>query len=272
VILYSDAKINIGLHILRKRGDGFHDISTLMVPVPFRDIIEINVADGHERNFSMEQSGLPVPGPKEDNLCYRSWELFCRAAGKINVRIHLHKRIPPGAGLGGGSSNGTAILKGLNVLSGNKLNRKDLLYLAAQLGSDCSLFVDNKPAFAEGRGEILSDAAVDLDGIYVILLHPGVKISTAWAYQNISPDNNREKLRNLLSSPSDTWKTNIFNDFEPVAFSAYPEIASLKAELYLAGAFFTSMSGSGSTVYGLFWEKPELGMELRKQLIWEGSI
>jgi 4-diphosphocytidyl-2-C-methyl-D-erythritol kinase len=272
VILYSDAKINIGLHILKKRGDGFHDISTLMAPVPFRDIIEITIADGNERNFSMEQSGLPVPGRQEDNLCYRSWELFCRAAGKINVRIHLHKRIPPGAGLGGGSSNGTAVLKGLNMLSGNKLNRNDLLYLAAQLGSDCSLFVDNKPAFAEGRGEILSDASIDLDGIYVTLLHPGVEISTAWAYQNITPGNKRRKLKKLLSSPPDTWKTNIFNDFEPVVFGTYPEIASLKAELYLAGAFFASMSGSGSAVYGLFRKKPELGIELRKQLIWEGSI
>lgn len=272
MILFSDAKINIGLHILKKRNDGFHDISTLMVPVPFRDIIEIKIAGRNDRDFSMEQSGFTVPGRPEDNLCYRSWELFCRAAGKINVRIHLHKRIPIGAGLGGGSSNGTAVLKGLNMLSGNKLNRNDLLHLAGQLGSDCSLFVENKPAFAGGRGEILSDASVDLRGIYIALLHPGVAINTAWAYQNAVPDNKREKLRNLLSAPPDIWKTTIVNDFEPVVFKTYPEVASLKAELYLSGAFFTCLSGSGSTVYGLFREKPGLGTKLRKYLLWEGRF
>jgi 4-diphosphocytidyl-2-C-methyl-D-erythritol kinase len=272
VILFSDAKINIGLQVRNKRDDGFHDISTLMVPVPLRDIIEINSSEKNDKDFSMGQSGITVPGQQEDHLCFRSWKLFCKAAGKIKVQIHLHKRIPIGAGLGGGSSNAVAVLKGLNTLSGNALAKADLLHLAGQLGSDCSLFVDNKPAFAGGRGDILSESKVDLKGIYMILLHPGLAINTAWAYKNITPDKKRENLKNLLSAPSDTWKTTVTNDFEPVVFEVYPEVASLKAELYLAGAFFTSMSGSGSTVFGLFKEKPELSRELKKHLLWEGQL
>lgn len=272
MILFSNAKINIGLHILRKRDDGFHDIATLMVPVPFNDIIEINLAKPKGKGFSMNQTGITVPGNIEENLCYKSWELFCKERGMTHVQLHLHKRIPLGAGLGGGSSNAIAVLKGLNDLTGNKLNNNDLHQLAVQLGSDCSLFVENKPALAEGRGEILTDMPVSLKGLHLVLLNPGIPVNTAWAYSNITPNEERESLQRLLSEPMHQWKTNVTNDFENTVFKAHPEVAGLKAELYMAGAIFTSMSGSGSTVYGLFPEQPELNAELGKQLLWQGKL
>jgi 4-diphosphocytidyl-2-C-methyl-D-erythritol kinase len=272
VIIFSNAKINIGLHILRKRDDGFHDISTLMVPVPFNDIIEINLTEPKGNGFSMNQSGITVPGNIEDNLCYRSWELFCRERGMTHVQVHLHKRIPLGAGLGGGSSNAVAILKGLNSLTGNKLKNNDLHNLASQLGSDCNLFVENKPALAAGRGEILSDMPVSLKGLHLVLLNPGIPVNTAWAYSNSSPNEKREPLQSILSKPMHLWKTTVINDFEVTVFEAHPEVAGLKAELYMAGAIFTSMSGSGSTVYGLFTEQPVLNAELEKQLLWQGKL
>jgi 4-diphosphocytidyl-2-C-methyl-D-erythritol kinase len=272
VIIFSNAKINIGLHILRKRDDGFHDISTLMVPVPFNDIIEINPAKPTGSGFSMNQSGTTVPGNIEDNLCYKSWELFCRERGMTHVQVHLHKRIPLGAGLGGGSSNAVAVLKGLNNLTGNKLKNNDLHNLAIELGSDCNLFVENKPALAEGRGEILTDMPVSLKGLHLVLLNPGLTVNTAWAYSNISPNENREPLQKLLSKPIHQWKTSVINDFENTVFKAHPEVAGLKAELYMAGAIYTSMSGSGSTVYGFFTEKPELNPEIEKYLLWQGPL
>lgn len=272
VIIFSNAKINIGLRILRKRDDGFHDISTLMVPVPFNDIIEINPAKPTGSGFSMNQSGITVPGNIEDNLCYKSWELFCREMGMTHVQVHLHKRIPLGAGLGGGSSNAVAILKGLNNLTGNKLKNNDLHNLAVRLGSDCSLFVENKPALAEGRGEILTDLTLSLKGLHLVLLNPGLTVNTAWAYSNITPNENREPLQRHLLKPMHQWKTTVTNDFENTVFKAHPEVAGLKAELYMAGAIFTSMSGSGSTVYGLFTEQPELNPELEKHLLWQGPL
>ncbi|MEX0982157.1 MAG: 4-(cytidine 5'-diphospho)-2-C-methyl-D-erythritol kinase [Bacteroidales bacterium] len=272
MILFSNAKINIGLLILGKRADGFHDISTALIPIPLNDIIELNLADKSEEEFSMEQSGIIIPGKLEDNLCYKSWNLFSKAAGEIKVKMHLHKCIPVGAGLGGGSSNAVAVLIGLNKLTGNKLSRHDIHHIATQLGSDCTFFIENKPALAEGRGEILSNSPVSLEGFHMLLLNPGISINTAWAYKKVNPNKKREPLHTLLSKPIQTWKTTVSNDFESIVFKAYPEVASLKAELYMAGAIFTSMSGSGSTVYGLFEEEPDLDPGLKKHLLWQGRL
>ncbi len=243
-----------------------------MVPIPLRDIIELNMADKTEDDFSLEQSGIIIPGKSDDNLCYKSWKLFCETAGEIKVKMHLHKRIPVGAGLGGGSSNAVAVLIGLNELTGNKLTSNYIHHLANQLGSDCAFFVKNRPVLAEGRGEILSNSPVSLEGYYLVLLNPGIAVNTAWAYQKVTSKNNREPLHSLLSKPMQMWKTTVSNDFESIVFEAYTDVASLKAELYMAGAIFTSMSGSGSTVYGIFKEKPKLNPELKKNLLWQGRL
>jgi 4-diphosphocytidyl-2-C-methyl-D-erythritol kinase len=270
VILFSPAKINLGLHILKKRGDGFHDISTLMYPIPFRDILEINPSA--EKGFTMTHSGIPVPGNTKDNLCYRAWELFCSKHRIIPVSLHLHKRIPPGAGLGGGSSNAATMLRGLNTLCGEPFSIKEMEEMAAALGSDCSLFIRNAPALAEGRGEILKATPVKLQGKYLILLYPELHIDTASAYRDAEPFADRPPLDVLLDSPAETWQQQVRNDFEKTVFRKYPEIGELKSELSAAGAFFASMSGSGSAVFGLFHTRPLPGSIPFKYITWEGYL
>ncbi len=272
VIYFSPAKINVGLQILRKRDDGFHELSTLMYPLPFRDIIEINLNTDSETAFTMTESGIPVPGSRDEHLCYKAWKLFCEAQGNTPVRIHLHKRIPLGAGLGGGSSNAATVLKGLNTIKGAPYSDHELEELAAHLGSDCSLFIKNKPVLAEGRGEILKETPVQLSGFYLVLLYPGIHINSAAAYREITPNEKRLPLPALLEFPVESWKEQVTNDFEQTVFKKFPEIGELKSELYTAGAVYASMSGSGSAVYGLFRSKPGPGSIPFKFITWEGTI
>ena len=270
MIIFSPAKINIGLQILRKRGDGFHDIATLMYLIPFADIIEIQ--NDQETGFSFSQSGIMVPGELKSNLCYKAWQLFSNECGEMSIKVHLHKLIPMGAGLGGGSSNGAAILKGLNSLANYPLDTYQLHSLASQLGSDCSLFIREKSSIAEGRGEILKNSPIDLSGLYLVLLNPNIEVNTTWAYKHIVPDDSRDELVKALTHPIEQWKEIITNDFEQSIFKTYPKIAKLKKELYNSGAIYASMSGSGASVYGIFREKPSLPSALAKQQIWSGRI
>ncbi len=272
VIYFSPAKINVGLQILGKRNDGFHELSTLMYPLPFRDIIEINPGTDAETAFTMTASGIPVPGSRDEHLCYKAWKLFCEAQGNTPVRIHLHKRIPLGAGLGGGSSNAATVLKGLNTIKGAPYSDHELEELAAHLGSDCSLFIKNQPALAGGRGEILEETNIRLPGYYLVLLYPGIHINTAAAYREVTPNENRPSLPTLLEFPVESWKEQVTNDFEQTVFKKYPEVGELKSELYTAGAVYASMSGSGSAVYGLFRSKPVPGSIPFNFITWEGYI
>lgn len=272
MILFSPAKINLGLQILKKRSDGFHEISTLMFPLPFRDLLEINPGKPGGKNFSMTQSGIMVPGDIRDNLCFRAWKLFCNEQGETPVQLHLHKRIPMGAGLGGGSSNAATVLKGLNTLRGDPYAIAELEDLAATLGSDCSLFIKNEPALAEGRGEVLKRTQVQLPGNYMVVMYPELHVDTAAAYRETVPDADRPPLHTLLESPMETWKELVKNDFEKTVFRKYPEIADLKSELYSSGAVYASMSGSGSSVFGLFRDKPEPGVVPLNYIAWEGYV
>lgn len=272
MIQFSPAKINIGLHILSKREDGYHDISTLFYPVPFHDLLEIKTQMQKGKDFSMSSSGLTIPGSPGQNLCYLAWDLFCRQHSKMALRVHLHKRIPPGAGLGGGSSNGAMILTGLNSLSGNPFELHQLKNMALQLGSDCPFFIEGKPSLAGGRGELLSDFHVDLKGLFLVLLHPGIHVNTAWAYSKCTPGNKRPGLPQLLSEPVGQWRNTVINDFEGPVFMKYPEIKNLKHLLYRKGALYASMSGSGSTVFGLFRDIPLLEKRDRQMVVWQGFL
>jgi 4-diphosphocytidyl-2-C-methyl-D-erythritol kinase len=272
VILFSPAKINLGLQILRKRNDGFHDLSTLMYPLPFRDILEINPSTGSEAGFSMTRTGIPIPGETDENLCYRAWKLFCREHSDTPVRLHLHKRIPLGAGLGGGSSNAATVLKGLNTLKGDPFSVHELEEMAAVLGSDCSLFIKNKPALAAGRGEVLRETPVRLSGLYLVLLYPELHIDTATAYRNVIPDADRPPLHSLLELPLESWQEQVINDFEQPVFSKFPEIGELKSALSASGAVYASMSGSGSAVFGLFRDKPGPDVIPMQYIAWEGYL
>ncbi|HKK62952.1 MAG TPA: 4-(cytidine 5'-diphospho)-2-C-methyl-D-erythritol kinase [Bacteroidales bacterium] len=270
MIFYSPAKINIGLHVLKKRDDGFHDISTFMLPIPFYDIIEIT--ENPSESFSLSTTGIDIQVSRNENLVTKSYKIFPWKNKSHNIHIHLHKQIPPGSGLGGGSSNAATILKALNAFSESKMNDENLKSLASSLGSDCSLFIKNKPCIAKGKGEILTPLDLKLERYFLVLLNPGINVSTADAYRSVIPVSERTPLEQLLRQPIEKWKGVIKNDFETGIFNTFPEIKALKEALYKSGAIYASMSGSGSSVYGIFKNKPSLSKKLKSNLIWEGVI
>jgi len=248
MITYPISKINIGLQITGKRTDGFHNLETIFYPVQLRDALEVVAADYQE----FQMSGLDVEGDPNRNLVVQAYELLKADYQIPPVRIHLHKNIPTGAGLGGGSSDAASMLMLLNDLFRLKISREKLLKYAFLLGSDCPFFIHGKPVFATGRGEIMEDVTVNLPEYYLILVKPPIHISTAEAYQNVVPHGSRLSLKGLIGFPVFKWKGNILNQFERYVFGKYPEVAHIKQVLYEQGASFALMSGSGSCVYGLF--------------------
>ena len=253
MIIFPNAKINLGLHILRKRTDGYHDIQTCMYPIPLKEALEIIPADV----FSFSSSGILIPGNSDQNLIVGAYHLLSADFPEMApVASHLHKNIPIGAGLGGGSADAAFALRLLNDQFSLQLSLKQLEDYASQLGSDCPFFVRNKPQIAGGRGEILEPYPVNLAGNWFFLVHPGIHIGTKEAYAGIKPMERREDLTAILSETS-SWKSKLVNDFESGIFNAYPEIAAIKASMYQAGAWYAAMSGSGSAVFGLFKEPPE---------------
>ncbi len=270
MILYSPAKINIGLQVIARRKDGFHDLQSVMYPVGLCDILEIRRSTNNAGPIRFGQSGILPDVSGALNLCVRAWELFNMEIPLPPVELHLHKQIPVGAGLGGGSSNASTTLKGLNMLAGNPLSGEKLMELAARLGSDCPFFLQEDPMMMEGRGELLSPISIDLEQWYLVLLFPGIHISTADAYAGIEPAIPARHLRHLIREPMENWSRTVSNDFENTAFALHPELNRLKKELYRAGAIYASLSGSGSALYGLFKETPELSPDLEVFSIWKG--
>jgi 4-diphosphocytidyl-2-C-methyl-D-erythritol kinase len=269
MILFPPAKINLGLSILSKREDGYHEIETCMLPIPFTDILEITMAN----EFEFVHSGLAIPGNSESNLCVKAFQLIRQEYAISNVRIHLRKQIPMGAGLGGGSSDAAYVLKGLNELFDLHIPISELEEMAAQLGSDCPFFIQNKAQIARGRGEVLSEIELDLKGKYLILLNPGIHIGTKDAYDSVIPKIPNKSISELIKEPIEYWQNWLFNDFEESIFPKHPKIKQLKNELMELGAVYASMSGSGSSLFGIFNEKPvELSSEVLSNLIFEGEL
>lgn len=270
MICFSPAKINIGLQILNKRKDGYHNIQSVMHPVGLCDILEINILPTADKSFLFSQSGIRFEGDQEDNLCLQAMELFRKETQIPPVQMHLHKQIPVGAGLGGGSSNASTTLLGLNALADNPLSVKQLGELAAILGSDCPFFLDPQSMLMEGRGEILTPLFLSMEEIYLVLLFPEIHVSTLDAYAGVIPAIPPLQLKELIKEPLSRWEELIENDFEKSVFKRYPQLVSLKRELYSSGATYSSLSGSGSSLYGLFKERPSLPDGLQKHVIWEG--
>ena len=272
MIYFSPAKINLGLQILNKRTDGYHNIQSVMHPVGLCDILEINALPSADQTSLFSQSGIRFEGDQQDNLCIQALELFRKETQLPPIQMHLHKQIPVGAGLGGGSSNASTTLLGLNALADNPLTVKQLKELAAILGSDCSFFLDPQTTWMEGRGDILTPLFLSMEEIYLVLLFPEIHVSTQDAYAGVNPALPPLQLKELIKEPLSCWKELIENDFETSVFSSYPELGSIKNELYKSGAIYASLSGSGSSLYGLFKEKPTLPEGLQKYVIWEGPI
>ncbi len=248
----ANCKINIGLDILERRSDGYHSLSTAMLPIrQFYDVIEIEPIEG--ANVEFVSKGLVVDCPAEQNLCIKAYNLIKESFPALGaVRITLDKRVPFGAGLGGGSSDATAVLKGLNTLFELGLSEQRLTELAAQLGSDTPFFVANAPQLCTGRGEIMTPIELDLNGYFLVLIKPDINVSTKEAYAGVRPSYPTTELSSLLSLPIEQWQGRVKNDFEPHIFEAYPLLRHIKESLLGAGAIYAAMSGSGSTIYGIF--------------------
>lgn len=256
MIVYPNAKINLGLNILRKRSDGYHDIDSVFYPVSWRDILE--AIPNETGLFSIEFSGLPIPGDSKDNLIYKAWKLLNEKHGIPGVNVHLHKVIPMGAGIGGGSADGAFMLKLLNSLFALDLSEREMREIASNLGSDCPFFIPNTPAFVTGRGENMEQLIFNLDDFRLVLINPGLHFGTAEAYSGIVPNESGISTKEIVEKyPVAEWKNYLKNDFEIPAFKKYPELHHLKDTLYANGALYASMTGSGSTLYALFKSIPE---------------
>jgi len=256
VIAFPNCKINLGLNIIRKRSDGFHDLETVFYPLPFYDVLEIIHATNDKQqldDISFTISGITIEGNKGDNLCIKAYGLLKKDSPDLQpVQIHLHKSIPSGAGLGGGSADGAFALKLLSDKFDLNLSTSQLINYALQLGSDCPFFIINKPCFATGKGEVLEPVDINLITYKFILITPGIHIHTANAFSQIIPALPDKSIKEIIQQPVATWRNNLKNDFEEIVFKQYPEIKNIKEELYNEGAIYASMSGSGSTVYGIF--------------------
>lgn len=255
MIVFPPAKINIGLNIIRKRDDGFHDIETVFYPLELSDIVEV-VQSSSKTEFS--NTGLLVDAPATSNLCVKAYQLLKKDYNLPEVKIHLHKIIPMGAGLGGGSSDAAYVLKVLNQLFDLKISNDAMIDYASQLGSDCAFFVNGEPSLATGRGEVLSPLPLNLKGYHVLLIKPDIHISTAEAYSGVTPFKPEKSLNELLKWDIRDWKNCIVNDFEKHLFIKYPQLSDIKNFMYGKGAVYASMSGSGSTVYGIFKDEPAI--------------
>jgi 4-diphosphocytidyl-2-C-methyl-D-erythritol kinase len=250
MLAFPNAKINLGLNVTGILPDGFHEIETVIVPIAFHDILEI-VASNNQ-SFDFQTSGLTIPGTAENNLCIRAYKLLKDEFKIPGVRMHLHKIIPMGAGLGGGSSDAACTIRLLNDVFSLALSPSQMMQYANRLGSDCSFFIKNIPCFAYGKGDQFETIDMNLAGFSVVLVIPPVHVSTAKAYGLVETKKPAENIKAILKKLPSLWKDQLVNDFENPVFLLHHEILRIKETLYKEGAIYASMSGSGSSVYGLF--------------------
>ena len=269
---FANSKINLGLNVLSRRQDGYHDISTCFYPVRWNDILEI-VPLSKGKTY-LKITGLEIPPGKDENLCLKAYRLMKKDFDIPEVGIHLHKQIPTGSGLGGGSSDASRTLMLLNSMFNIFLDDEVLSWYALKLGSDCPFFIHNNPVLASGRGEVFEEINVDLSGRYIIIVNPGFAISTQEAYRHLKPAIPDLSVRDILGEkPVEEWKGILTNDFENFAFQKYPVLGDIKNKFYDSGALYSSMTGSGSGMYGIFADPPrELPEFPAEYITWFGVI
>lgn len=271
MLTFPNAKINIGLNIVEKRPDGFHDIESVFYPVNWCDALEIVPA----KEFGFQSSGLPIPGDENNNLCIKAYHLLRNSQPKMAdkaAHFHLHKVIPMGAGLGGGSADGAFALKILNEIFELGLDTPELQHYARQLGSDCAFFIENRPVFCFNKGDEFEEFSLNLKGKFIVLVNPAIHISTAEAYGGVKPQKAEISLKEALKLPLNKWKGIVKNDFEENLLLKYPTIEVTKKTLYEQGALYASMTGSGSTVYGIFEIEKDLKAQFPDFAIWHGYL
>lgn len=256
MLVFSGSKINLGLNVLEKRNDGFHNIETVFFPLKWNDALEV-LENTDNQVIKMSFSGHSIIGPESDNIIVKAYELIKTKYSVPGVKVHLHKNIPMGAGLGGGSSNASCFINLMDEKFDLKIPLSTKLEFAKQLGSDCAFFIENKPVFAKEKGDVFESVKVDLSNYYILVVYPNVHSNTKLAYQGIVPAKPMVSVKNILETkPIEEWRKILVNDFESSVFKNLPQIKDLKQKLYDAGAIYASMSGSGSAVFGIFKTKP----------------
>jgi 4-diphosphocytidyl-2C-methyl-D-erythritol kinase len=255
MLLYPNAKINLGLNVVEKRPDGYHNIETVFYPIGLSDVLEV-VPSQTCSDYSFSSAGIAIDGDPENNLIVKAYHLLRSGYQFPAVDISLVKQIPFGAGLGGGSADAAFMLKALNKLFDLKITPLRLEKLAAKLGADCPVFIKNKPVFATGIGNVFTPVKLSLDGYFLLLVKPEIHVSTPVAYSLVTPERPDYSLVDLIQQPIENWKSTIKNDFEKSVFAKFPSIEEIKNNLYKMGAIYASMSGSGSSVYGIFDSAP----------------
>ena len=262
MITYPNAKINLGLNIVEKRPDGYHNLETVFYPINLQDALEVNLLEG-EKEFSLKVSGVPIEGEPDNNLVVKAYRLLKKDYPEMPaIDIHMYKHIPTGAGLGGGSADAAFMIKLLNEKFKLNLSIEKMEEYAAILGADCAFFIQNKPVFATGIGNIFEPIQLSLKGYYLVLVKPDIFVSTKDAFAHIIPTQPTQSLKEIIRMPVETWRATMKNDFEDSVFQKFPEIAAIKDKLYDLGAVYASMSGSGSSVYGIFREQVEFVDEI----------
>ena len=267
MIIFPNCKINLGLQIIRKRNDGYHDLQTVFYPTKIHDALEVIQNPGESVKkiqgklgkgtvsewLQFDCTGLNVENDPGSNLCLKAFQLLKKDFPQIPYsQMHLHKTIPIGAGLGGGSADGAFTLLLLNQKFGLGISRETLLDYALQIGSDCPFFIINKPCYATGRGEFLEHISLDLSSYRFMIVHPGIHINTSQVFSEIIPGDTNKSIKEIIQQPIETWRGELKNDFEEPIFKKYPEVKKIKNDLYQSGSIYASMSGSGSAVYGIF--------------------
>lgn len=275
MILFPHCKINLGLNIVAKRKDGYHDLETLFYPIPLCDSLELvsgNTID--DQDAAIISEGLKIDGEAKNNLILKAYYLLKEKYSLPKVSFCLLKNIPMGAGLGGGSSDGAFAIQILNQYFNLKISLEDQINYAAKLGSDCAYFLFNQACLGSGRGEILEPISFSLNGIWIALVKPNIHISTAEAFANIHPSGNYgvNNIRDIIRQPIQQWKESLKNDFEDSLFPNHPELKDIKDKLYTNGAMYASMSGSGSTIFGLFNAEPKLKDQFGDYFYWQGIL
>lgn len=262
MITYPNAKINLGLNIVEKRPDGYHNLETVFYPINLQDALEITQLEGKE-DYALKVSGVAIEGEPESNLVVKAYRLLKKDFPDMPaIDIHMYKHIPTGAGLGGGSADAAFTIKLLNEKFKLGISIEKMEEYASVLGADCAFFIQNKPVFATGIGNIFEPVTLSLKGYYLVLVKPDIFVSTKDAYANITPKQPEQSLKDIIRMPVETWRATMKNDFEESVFQKFPEIAAIKDKLYDMGAIYASMSGSGSSVFGIFREQVEFVDEI----------
>ncbi|MCJ0743861.1 4-(cytidine 5'-diphospho)-2-C-methyl-D-erythritol kinase [Pedobacter montanisoli] len=260
MLTFANAKINLGLFLTEKRTDGYHNLQTVFYPIKIYDVVEL--IDAEETSCMVK--GIEVPGETTDNICLRAFKMLQAEFNLPNQRIILLKNIPVGAGLGGGSADAAFLIKLINDKFNLGISIAEMENYARKLGADCAFFIRNQPVYAFGKGDEFEEAEIDLSSYFLVLVKPPVHVSTAQAYANVSVKQPVQPLKRLIELPLSEWQSVMLNDFEPSVFAAFPQIAEIKTKLYEAGAKFALMSGSGSSVFGIFDRAVQLP-ELEKE-------